>query len=235
MNKENITQELLSNMSNYNTNIVKKPWGYEYLAYENKDVALWFLYIKPEHSTSLHCHPNKTTGLILLEGQAETSFLNSTNRLNPTDKVMIRKGLFHSTKAIGDKGAYVFEIETPVDKQDLVRFKDSYGREGKPYEDETFEIPKAEDCLWIKEIPNVYNFANCVLEVKNIVNINEFLNIEDSLNVMFLKGGLLTDYNQKVAGPGDIVISSTIKQLTEVFKKVSEDTLVMIFKKINNV
>ena len=64
-------------MSNYNTNIVKKPWGYEYLAYENDDVALWFLYIKKDHATSLHCHPNKTTGLILLDGEAKVSFLKS--------------------------------------------------------------------------------------------------------------------------------------------------------------
>jgi mannose-6-phosphate isomerase-like protein (cupin superfamily) len=221
-------------MSNYNTNIVKKPWGYEYLAYENADVALWFLYIKKDHATSLHCHPNKTTGLILLDGEAKVSFLNNVTTLNATNKIMIRKGLFHSTKAISDKGAFVFEIETPVDKQDLVRFKDSYGREGKPYEDETFEIPKAEDCLWIEEINKTYPFANCLLEVKNITNINEFLDIDNNLNIMFLKGGLLTDYGQKVAGPGDIVISSTIKQLIEVFNKIDSENLIIIFKKENN-
>jgi len=220
-------------MSNYNTNVVKKPWGYEYLAYENKHAAIWFLYIKYNHATSLHCHPNKTTGLILLDGQAETSFLNNSNKLNPTNKVMIRKGLFHSTKATNERGAWIFEIETPVDKQDLVRFKDSYGREGKPYEDETFEIPKAEDCLWIKDIPEAYNFANCTLDVKNITDISEFADMDDSLNIMFLKGGILTDYNQKVAGPGDIVLSSTIKELTEVFKKVDPSTLVMIIKQQN--
>ena len=220
-------------MSNYNTNIVKKPWGYEYLAYENEYVAIWFLYIKHNHATSFHCHPNKTTGLILLDGQAETSFLNNTNKLNPTNKIMIRKGLFHSTKATDERGAWIFEIETPVDKQDLVRFKDSYGREGKPYEDETFEIPKAEDCLWIKNTPEIYNFANCMLDVKNITDVNEFTDIDDLLNVMFLKGGLLTDYDQKVAGPGDIVLSSTIKELTEVFKKVDPSTLIMIIKQQN--
>jgi mannose-6-phosphate isomerase-like protein (cupin superfamily) len=220
-------------MSNYNTNIVKKPWGYEYLAYENEYVAIWFLYIKHNHATSFHCHPNKTTGLILLDGQAETSFLNNTNKLNPTNKIMIRKGLFHSTKATDERGAWIFEIETPVDKQDLVRFKDSYGREGKPYEDETFEIPKAEDCLWIKNPPEIYNFANCILDVKNITDVNEFTDIDDSLNVMFLKGGLITDYDQKVAGPGDIVLSSTIKELTEVFKKVDPSTLIMIIKQQN--
>ena len=220
-------------MSNYNTNIVKKPWGYEYLAYENEYVAIWFLYIKHNHATSFHCHPNKTTGLILLDGQAETSFLNNTNKLNPTNKIMIRKGLFHSTKATDERGAWIFEIETPVDKQDLVRFKDSYGREGKPYEDETFEIPKAEDCLWIKNTPEIYNFANCILDVKNITDVNEFTYIDDLLNVMFLNGVLLTDYDQKVAGPGDIVLSSTIKELTEVFKKVDPSTLIMIIKQQN--
>jgi mannose-6-phosphate isomerase-like protein (cupin superfamily) len=225
-------------MSNYSNNIVRKPWGYEYLAYQNKDVALWFLYIKPEHSTSLHCHPNKTTGLILLDGEARVSFLNNSTILNPTNKVMIRKGLFHSTKALNKEGAFVFEIETPVDKQDLVRFKDNYGREGKPYEDETFEIPKAEDCLWIYEPKDnetkQYVFANCLLEVKHITDVNKLADIDASLNVMFLKGGILAEYGQKVAGPGDIVIASTIHQLIEVFPKLDPETIIMIFKRENN-
>lgn len=224
-------------MSNYNSNIVKKPWGYEYLAYQNEDVALWFLYIKPEHSTSLHCHPNKTTGLILLDGEVEVSFLNNETKLKPTNKVMIRKGLFHSTKALNKNSASVFEIETPVNKQDLIRFKDNYGREGLPYEDETFEIPKAEDCLWIFEPKNgetqVYNFANCELQVKNIKNIEQLLQIDESYNVMFLRGGLVSDYEQKVAGPGDIVLASTIHQLIGVFPKVANDTIVIVFVKNN--
>ena len=61
--------------------IVSKPWGYEYLVFETKEVALWLLYIKEGGKTSLHCHPNKTTGLILLDGKAEVSFLNDTNKL----------------------------------------------------------------------------------------------------------------------------------------------------------
>ena len=40
----------------YDKTVVKKPWGYEYLAYENEDVGLWFLYIKEGHQTSMHCH-----------------------------------------------------------------------------------------------------------------------------------------------------------------------------------
>jgi len=214
----------------YKSTIVKKPWGYEYLAYENEHVALWFLYIKDTHSTSLHCHPRKTTGLVLLDGKAEVSFLNNTNPLLPGCKVMIRKGLFHSTKATDKKGAFVFEIETPVDKQDLVRFKDNYGREGKPYEDNTHEMPKVEDCLWITNKPQDYNFANCVLSVRNITDISMFNEIEDKYNIMFLNGGLQADYGQNVAGPGDVVVASAIKELIGVFKQVDPKTLVMIIQ-----
>ena len=204
-------------IDNYNINIVKKPWGYEYLVYQNEEVALWFLYINNTHSTSLHCHPKKTTGLILLDGKIEVSFFNQVNILNPSQKIMIRKGLFHSTKSVSEKGSYLFEIETPVDKQDLVRFKDSYGREGKPYEDSKYEYPKNEDCLLISDPDinktNEYNFSNCTLYIKSITNISSFLEIDDSLNVMFLRGGLQSDYGQNVAGAGDIVIYSNIKNL----------------------
>ena len=129
----------------YEKTVVKKPWGYEYLVYQNKVVALWFLYIGYNQQTSMHCHPNKTTGLILLDGEAELSFLENIFKLKPVSKTMIRKGLFHSTRATSKNGACVFEIETPVDKHDLVRLEDKYGREGTSYEDSTFEIPKKEN------------------------------------------------------------------------------------------
>ena len=63
-------------MDSYKNKIVDKPWGYEYLIYENNLVALWLLHIKPNQKTSLHCHPKKTTGRVLLSdgsGAAGTS------------------------------------------------------------------------------------------------------------------------------------------------------------------
>ena len=219
----------------HENNIVKKPWGYEYLMYENEHVALWFLYIKKGERTSTHCHPNKTTGLTLLDGKAEVSFLSDVNKLSSLNKIMIRKGLFHSTQAVSDGGAYVLEIETPVDKHDLVRFKDSYGREGKPYEDATFEYPKQDDCIWLEEpLPdtgNVYYAGNATLTVVNITNSGYFHTLEDHQNVMFLKGGLVAEYGTNVAGPGDIVAASVLKQLTTVFEDIKKDTIIMLMSK----
>lgn len=218
-------------MSDYISNIVKKPWGYEYLTYQNDFVALWLLHIKYTHSTSLHCHSKKTTGLFVISGEVEVSFFNNTSRLGPGDKIMIRKGLFHSTKAISEKGAYVLEIETPVDKHDLIRFRDSYGREGKPYEDESFETPKPEDYIWIEDpskgkahhIP----FRDSILHVVSIPDINIFKNTGDTPNVIFLRGGIQASYGGYVAGPGDIVSLNTIQQLIEVFDKLDPNTITL--------
>lgn len=216
-------------------NIVKKPWGYEYLMYENEDVALWFLFIDKGERTSTHCHPSKTTGLTLLDGNVNVSFLSDVKGLNPLSKIMIRKGLFHSTQALSDGGAYVLEIETPVDKHDLVRFKDSYGREGKPYENSTFEYPKQDDCVWLEEPEsgqtNVYNVGNAMLSVVNITSSDFFHSLDDTQNVMFLKGGLVAEYGTNVAGPGDIVAAAVLKELTTVFKDVKDNTIVMLMSK----
>ena len=133
----------MENKENYYKNIVvNKPWGYEYLAYENEHVGLWFLHIEKDQETSLHCHPKKDTGLIVLEGSVDVCFLSSTNWLGTGKKIMIRKGLFHSTKALAENGANIFEIETPKLKHDLVRLEDKYGRKATPYEGKSSEQEK---------------------------------------------------------------------------------------------
>ena len=62
---------------NYSDVVVKKPWGKEYLIYENEDLGIWFLHIEEGQSTSMHCHPKKNTGLIVMDGFAEVSFLKN--------------------------------------------------------------------------------------------------------------------------------------------------------------
>ena len=54
----------------YSKVVVKKPWGYEYLIYQNDSVAVWVLFISKGYQTSMHCHPKKKTTLIVLSGKA---------------------------------------------------------------------------------------------------------------------------------------------------------------------
>ena len=114
--------------------VVEKPWGHEYVLYENDNLAIWHLVIKPGYGTSFHSHPHKKTGLILLDGKALVSFMNDERVLNKFDKIIVRVGVFHKTFNIDTEDLHLLEVETPKDKGDILRLEDNYGRAGQPYE-----------------------------------------------------------------------------------------------------
>ena len=229
---------MVNNQTEYKNVIVNKPWGYEYLAYENEHVGLWFLHIEKNQQTSLHCHPKKDTGLIVLDGAVDVSFLNDINRLVAGRKIMIRKGLFHSTKALSEGGANIFEIETPKLKHDLVRLEDKYGRKAKPYEGKSSEEEKTRECIFFKDPKknekDTYIFSNCKIFVENITDKDSFMKIEDHENIMFLNGGILTDQKDiLVASPGDVIAAHIVKRLLGTFDKVHPNTTIMIIKSLD--
>ena len=106
----------------------------------------------------------RTQGLVVLEGEVELSLLRNTIPLKALDKIHIFRSRFHSTKAISDGGAFIFEVETPEDKDDLVRLEDAYGREKTAYEGKNFHTPRTKDCLMIPEAkvrPKPFMFQGC--------------------------------------------------------------------------
>lgn len=115
---------------------IVKPWGYEEILYQTCDIAIWHLYLKYQHSTSLHCHPNKRTGIIFLNYPAQFHFLNSVQHIFGFSKFVIHRGVFHRTLSLNFDGIHVLETETPNEKLDLVRIKDNYGRDHNIYETE---------------------------------------------------------------------------------------------------
>ncbi|HAS90451.1 MAG TPA: hypothetical protein DCS48_14310 [Desulfovibrio sp.] len=119
---------------NYVNCIVLKPWGYEYLLFENESVAIWFLRINKDHSTSMHSHPNKKTSLTLLSGNSLSNTFHTRTFLAAGDSIIYDAGVFHSTKAISLSGISLIEVETPPSKLDLCRMEDAYGREKSGYE-----------------------------------------------------------------------------------------------------
>src|SRR3989344_6092731 len=155
--------------------VVNKPWGYEYLLTNTSLIEIWHLSLDYLKSTSTHCHPNKKTALIVLEGKALFSTLNKTIRLSSLDAVMIDAGVFHSTKCVSKKGLKLLEIETPPMKHDLVRLKDRYGRANTGYEGK--DKMKLINSSYIKfkseEHHVVKNFCNNYLCLSFIQNNND--------------------------------------------------------------
>lgn len=120
---------------NFKGLIVNKPWGYEYLMFETPEVSIWMLFIKKGYATSMHCHPQKKTSLLVISGNAISRTLNGEFNLNSKEGLIFDKGVFHSTEAVSEEGIFLMEIETPSNKTDLFRLKDRYNRENKGYSD----------------------------------------------------------------------------------------------------
>jgi len=163
-------QKILNNISasknqkralrfDYSKVIVKKPWGYEYLVFENNHVAIWMLHIVRKRKTSMHCHPGKKTSLVLMSGKARFCHKEGEIELDSLDGVVMERGVFHSTEAFSslpmvpqsEDGIWVMEIESPPLKSDLVRMKDAYGRAGASYEGPEHMVHQPRQCLRLEE------------------------------------------------------------------------------------
>lgn len=226
----------------YTQIVVRKPWGYEYLVFENKLVALWALHINGEQRTSMHCHPRKKTGLMVSNGEVEVSFLTDSMVLSAGSKTMIRMGLFHSTTALS-KNATVLEIETPPLKEDLVRLDDSYGRKAQPYEGRDKFIPRSEfdeATLWITEdmILKANTESSSLLPALTfhfVPTLEVFRGQPAGNLVTVLRGGLLASGGplgvSSVLGPGDIVSGTTLKLLTENFELAPHTFVAILSRK----
>jgi mannose-6-phosphate isomerase-like protein (cupin superfamily) len=112
--------------------VVRKPWGHEIQLYKSRAASFWRLSLENGAETSMHCHPGKRTILMVEEGEVILYTLTRQYTLRAGDFVHIEPGAFHRSRA--EQGAVIIEVESPPNKQDLVRYSDRYGRQGKGYE-----------------------------------------------------------------------------------------------------
>ncbi len=188
--------------------IVNKPWGYEYLVYSSPVVEIWNLFIKKLASTSTHCHPNKKTSLILLEGSAMFSSLNEEVDLGFLDAIVMEPGVFHTTQAVSEEGIHLLEIETPPDKYDLIRLQDRYGRVKRGYEGPDLMSLDEKNCLRFFDDPKdgflekeYCNKRKCIRDIDtNRLNAYDIKNQEI---IVVIGGEPIDNFNMPVA-VGDV-------------------------------
>lgn len=165
--------------SDYSAVVIEKPWGHEYSLIRNDFTDAWFLVIKHGERTSMHCHPTKKTSIVLVGGKCEVTTFSGKTILTAGDGIVLEKGVFHSTKALSPSGAFLLETETPVNKKDLVRLNDAYGRVGQSYESGKHMRPRDPTAM-----PSFYEsevdgrqmaFAECRLSVHILRDTAHFL------------------------------------------------------------
>jgi mannose-6-phosphate isomerase-like protein (cupin superfamily) len=214
--------------------VVRKPWGHEYLCYRNEVLAIWFLHIEFGKKTSLHCHPNKHTGFVILDGTVKLRFLRGEVQLTGLDKIHIFRARFHSTEALSDNGAYILEVETPEDKHDLVRLEDAYGRKGQQYEGAEHHTLKSDDAIWIPEPGNkpnaITNVHGCVVDHISVHKSGELLGYSEHDIFIILRGGLAAGKQAQILWPGDVVDGLSLNRLANAFVVIPNTTLLHITK-----
>ena len=159
-----------SDKYDYANKIYKKPWGSEYLAYQNTEIGIWILKINKGMETSVHCHFKKDTILICLSGSFKIKLYDSFKILNILECLYIPREVFHGIHAYSDD-SILMEIEiytdtiTYTDKNDLLRLRDVFNRDKNCYESSITEI----------------------LSCNNIKDLSKYLVCSDSINVLNCK------------------------------------------------
>jgi mannose-6-phosphate isomerase-like protein (cupin superfamily) len=230
---------VISKRNFYSNRIVNKPWGYEYVIYSNSDkLAITLVKINYGHKTSLHCHPQKKTGFIILSGRAQVQigiYKENKKCFNSLSRLVFRPGLFHSLKSISKKGLYALEIETPYKKKDLVRFTDNYGRQREEYEGKRFT--KILDSKFLKfKNPiqgkqNKYDFNNVEITIESKKNFKNLKKKDDKSTSAILKGSLVDKKGQNVISYGEIIKTSTLRILSDKFMIKKPLTILRVSKK----
>jgi len=224
----------------YSSRVVYKPWGYEYVIYNDASrIAITFVYIKHGHKTSLHCHPQKKTGFIILDGRALVQigiYKENSKNFKSLSRLVFRPGLFHSLEAISKKGVYALEFETPYNKNDLLRFKDNYGRQSKNYEGKKY-TKKISDEEFIRfKKPkigkkNAYSFNNIEVLLETRRDLRNLFKNNDKTTTAILDGNIIDEKNQSVISSGEVVKTSTLRIFYKKFKMKKPITILRVSKK----
>ena len=194
--------------SSYINLTVKKPWGCEFLFFNETNISGWILYINKNNSTSFHCHNTKDTPMIILKGKVIIHTNENKYYLEKGDYIHIPKGKFHSIEAEND--SIVCEFEIKPNKTDLFRLYDKYGRNQKGYEGICYMSEKLD-------------VNRCFYLEKNNYNNNDFfMSMQDENN----------QSTHKVLRTFYILIDG---KLQENNKYLSEGTLLNYYPKNNDI
>ena len=206
---------------------VPKPWGREYICWESEDCAIWVLEINENKSTSFHCHTEKNTGLVVLEGEVNLKLINSEYNFKALEKINIFRGRFHQSTAVGGN-AIMIEVEAPVNKKDLIRWEDSNGRKNSLYENEKINFENTKNIIRLgnKEVHiKTQIYKNLTLD---IYNPEEYNQSSKKHSLYILLAGAIVENNERIVIPGDAMSNEVLIKILARFTLTKDALLLAI-------
>lgn len=245
INKLNEEETICSNYCNkkrensvkidYLKKINDKPWGKEYLAYQNKEIGIWILHVNKNQETSLHCHFKKDTILIPISGCFKINLYDKFTILNLFDSIYVPRNTFHGIHSYADN-SILMEIEiytehiSYTDKNDLLRIRDIYNRDKTHYETSVIERTPYENEIMVFEDLKQYSINNTEVNIVDITSLKD-LKIEYD-KIILLEGSIYLN-NSKITSGSFIDLNSNYSFLTDYIKVVCFSNI--NYKQINKI
>lgn len=216
----------------YNNMVCVKPWGHEFLIYQNEKIGIWFLKLKNGHKTSLHCHFNKDTFIIVLKGAVKIDLINGAVNLNCMDSIFLPHYNFHGIGSFSDE-SFIIEIEIYnhtiqfTDKNDLLRINDQYNRTDNKYQSSVTMVTEQLDEYGYFKLTDRLVTQICDVDV-NVITIHSnqvtnILQLQPFDYFILLKGTIYQ--NGKYIKEGSIITSFENMQFIE-----DEITVLTLYK-----
>ena len=188
---------------NYLNKVNDKPWGKEYLSYQNKKIGIWILYVNKEQETSLHCHFKKDTILINISGCFKINLYNDYKILNLFECLYVPRNTFHGIHSYTDNSILMeIEIYTQsiqyTDKNDLLRIKDKYSRDKTNYETSVKEREPTENEIMNFDSHNTYSIGDTDIFILELTNFTDIKTKYEK--VIILEGCVYSDGKRITAG-----------------------------------
>ena len=224
-----------SDKIDYLKKINDKPWGKEYLAYQNKEIGIWILHVNKNQETSLHCHFKKDTILIPISGCFKINLYNKFVILNLFDSIYVPRNTFHGIHSYSDN-SILMEIEiytehiSYTDKNDLLRIKDIYNRDKTQYETSVIERTPYENEIMVFKSPNQYSINNTEVKIDDISSLEELKTKYDK--VILLEGSIYSN-NSKITSGSFIDLNCNYSFLTDQIKVICFSNI--NYKQINKI
>ena len=202
---------------NYLNKINDKPWGKEYLVYQNKYIGIWILHVNKEQETSLHCHFKKDTILMPILGCFKINLFENYKILNVLEYIYVPRNTFHGIHSYVNNGI-LMEIEVYTDcieytdKNDLLRIKDIYNRDKNNYETSVVEREPCKNETMVFEHPNTYNIDSTEIKILKIQNINE---IRENSDIVIILDGCMFSDGKKISSGSFIDLNKEYSILTQ--------------------
>lgn len=187
----------------YVNKVNDKPWGKEYLAFQNNHIGIWILHVNKDQETSLHCHFKKDTILMPISGCFKINLFKGYKILNIFEYIYVPRNTFHGIHAYADDSV-LMEIEVYTehvqytDKNDLLRIKDMYNRDKNNYESSVVEREPHDNETMIFKPGNNYMLNGTEVSISNITSLDAIAPNTDL--IVLLRGSLYCDGRKLCAG-----------------------------------